>query len=496
MAKNFLNVAPGIAIKGQSTAPLDPVNGDIYYNTSDDEFQFYQDGSWTSLGGGSSTSANVDKFYGDATWTCPSDTHKVTASVQATLLPQISGSSFITPGRDLYRWGSNNGALGNGTTLPQSSPILVSGGLKFKQCSHYTTAATAGITVNGDLYTWGPNFVHGVLGLGFSDGGVSYPTLVPGGHKFQSVANVLYATSALTDSGDIYSWGNGADGQLGLGDVVSRSTPTLLPGGHKWRAISKAYQATFAIRNNGDLYAWGHGGHGLLGNGTSATPVSTPTLVLGGIKWKSVAGSIGNNTGDAFSSGISEAGDLYTWGSNIKGQLGLGNNVNYSTPQLVPGGMKWSTVAAAQSDCAAITVDGDLYLWGANQFGTLGQGDVTPRSVPTLLLSPAKKWLEVHCTGISFIALTTDGEVYSWGDNGNGRLGLGDVVARSTPTLVFGGLKVSTLRESELNRKVFDVEPNSAYDLKVDATRVTFNQTTLYEVDASYPTTLTLEYDS
>ena len=88
----------------------------------------------------------------------------------------------------------------------------------------------------------------------------------------------------------------------------------------------------------------------------------------------------------------------------------------------------------------AVDGDGNLYAWGQNTTGELGLGDDVERDEPEQVSGIAGvAW--VAASAFHTVAVDGDGNVYAWGRNDNGELGMGDVVERDTPTLVsyFGG---------------------------------------------------------
>ena len=93
----------------------------------------------------------------------------------------------------------------------------------------------------------------------------------------------------------------------------------------------------------------------------------------------------------------------------------------------------------------ALTDDGQLYAWGRGNEGQLGLGDYRPRTVPALVKalgeqSAGTSVLQVACGAAHTIALCDNGDVYTWGRGGFGRLGHGDVRSLKAPRLVRGGL--------------------------------------------------------
>ena len=130
---------------------------------------------------------------------------------------------------------------------------------------------------------------------------------------------------------------------------------------------------------------------------------------------------------------LTAAGEVYTWGDNNLGKLGLGTTSNYEL--LVPtkvtalDGVVISSIIMANGASYAISSDGVLYSWGQNTNGQLGIGSLTNTGTPTAI-SPAafggEKVVEVS-SGTSFTLVRTEsGDVYAMGGNVQGQLGKGD----------------------------------------------------------------------
>ena len=141
-----------------------------------------------------------------------------------------------------YCWGANvNGELGNGSTGPElclsyypcsTTPVAVLGGLAFTTVSvggGEADSYACGITTGGAAYCWGSN-MHGQLGDGTTTNRTS-PVPVSGGLKFATVSAALDAsgryshTCGVTTEGATYCWGSNSKGQLGDGTTTNRSVP-------------------------------------------------------------------------------------------------------------------------------------------------------------------------------------------------------------------------------------------------------------------------------
>lgn len=292
----------------------------------------------------------------------------------------------------------------------------------------------ASLTPQGQLYVSGGSLAFGAAFI------ASTPTLVSAGFSWQQISGYNLNFFGISLAGDGYACGNtNTAGNLGTGDTTSRSTPTLIVGSLKWRQIAGSSSGGVGISSAGDAYAWGTNNAGQLGDGTVVAK-SSPVLVLGGKKWLYVtrAGST--------CLGIDANRDLYAWGINTNGQLGDGTVVAKSSPVLVLGSKKWVQVAIGNQGSAStgqvygITTDGDLYAWGFNGNGQLGLGDVTPRSSPVIVVG-GYRWRWISAGENNAVGVISTGDAYSMGLNNKGQLGDGTTVAKSSPVLVVGSLK-------------------------------------------------------
>lgn len=132
---------------------------------------------------------------------------------------------------------------------------------------------------------------------------------------------------------------------------------------------------------------------------------------------------------------INNYGQLFSWGRNNRGQLGLGNTTNYSSPKQVGSGAIWTKVAAAQEWSFGIKTDGTLWAWGRNFRGVLGTNNTYYYSSP-VQVGTLTAWASVTVARSTALALKTDGTLWSWGYNSQGQLGIGDTTRRSSPVQI------------------------------------------------------------
>ena len=287
------------------------------------------------------------------------------------------------------------------------------------------------LSTAGDLYTWGWNG-KGQLGDNTTDN-KHVPTLITvPGVKFTDISAGNYHSMALSTAGDLYTWGLNDAGQLGDNTKVEKHVPTLITvPGVKFTDISAGNDYSMALSTAGDLYTWGDNSNGQLGDNTT-NGKNVPTLItVPGVKFTDIA------TGYAHSMALSTAGDLYTWGWNANGQLGDNTNVDKHVPTLITvPGVKFSDIGAGSHHSMALSIAGDLYTWGWNGNGQLGDNTTNGKKVPTLITVPGVKFTDISAGNDYSMALSTAGDLYTWGDNSNGQLGDGSTNGRLIPVIV------------------------------------------------------------
>ena len=242
--------------------------------------------------------------------------------------------------------------------------------------------------------------------------------------------------AVITQEGTLYVWGVNVDGRLGNGSTADSKIPTLVKNieNKTIREVKLGYYTSAAIATDGQLYMWGRNDKGQLGIGTKdssslvAKPVPQLTDVITVNAW--------NDTWAA----ITRDGQLYMWGYNYYGQLGDGTSINAYSPiqPKFEEPVRIAQVAIGTSHTVALSTDGQVYTWGSNSHGQMGNGTTTgSNKIPVRIeIGDGKRISKVYAFDYSTAALTADGELYMWGNNWYGQLGDGSTTDKFTPVKV------------------------------------------------------------
>lgn len=130
--------------------------------------------------------------------------------------------------------------------------------------------------------------------------------------------------------------------------------------------------------------------------------------------------------------------ELYVWGQNLYGQLGLNNTTYRSSPVQLGAAVDWSKTTAGQTFNLAIKTNGTLWAWGRNNFGQLGLGDTVNRSSP-VQVGVLTTWENVSAGLDHCLALRTDGTAWSWGNGAQGKLSHNSSTSYSSPKQIGSG---------------------------------------------------------
>jgi alpha-tubulin suppressor-like RCC1 family protein len=262
--------------------------------------------------------------------------------------PEPVGGSFrnVTAGHDhicavgrddgrAYCWGGNSfGQLGDGTTLPRSTPTPVAGNHRFSLLAT-GERHTCGLTTADEVFCWGSN-QWGQIGIeGPRFERHLEPVRVPGTRRYTSLTAGRFHTCAVTTASKAFCWGDGRSGQIGDGKTFLRFSPRAVAGGLRFGRLTGGEKHTCGETTDNRAFCWGSDFFGELGDGSVDPPLNDfslrPTAVVGGLRFAQVS------AGTHFTCGKTTADAGYCWGVNFDGQLGDGTTTHRSRPTPIVG---------------------------------------------------------------------------------------------------------------------------------------------------------------
>ncbi|RLN96461.1 hypothetical protein BBJ28_00010026, partial [Nothophytophthora sp. Chile5] len=272
-------------------------------------------------------------------------------------------------------------------------------------------------------------------GAGLIDGGAAIST------TGQSARSERLPIVASFDDCELFSCGQNNYGELGLGHCNSTSKLEHVPffSTKDIRDITGGNEVLAVVMKDGAVFTCGLNKSGQCGNGTfeERVIVATPVRALSGIAINMVAAA----NGCEHMLAVAADGAVYSWGYNDRGQLGLGSTISKShTPRMIDSlREKYHITAAAVSyhHSAVVSSNGELLTFGMNDCGQLGLDHTQHQHTPQLVDALASQVVtKVACGLYHTVAITAGGEVYAFGKNDYGQLGVGHVRNVKMPTLV------------------------------------------------------------
>ncbi|XP_068945892.1 serine/threonine-protein kinase Nek8 [Petaurus breviceps papuanus] len=340
------------------------------------------------------------------------------------------------PLSSVYTWG---GGLSIPTRLPMlnTEVVQVSAGRTQK----------AGVTRSGRLIMWEapPMGVGGGILL---PGALEQhqPQFISRFLEGQSGVTIKHVacgdlfTACLTDRGIIMTFGSGSNGCLGHGSLTDLSQPTIVEAllGYEMMQVACGASHVLALSTERELFAWGRGDGGRLGLGTReshSSPQQVPVPPQQEAQWV-VCGIDSSMI-------LTVPGRALACGSNRFNKLGLDrvspgeepgshDQVEEALSFMPLGSVPLDSeplvsVDVGTAHSAAVTASGECYTFGSNQHGQLGTSARRGSRAPCLVAGlQGIKVVMVACGDAFTVAIGAEGDVYTWGKGARGRLGRKD----------------------------------------------------------------------
>ncbi len=253
---------------------------------------------------------------------------------------------------------------------------------------------------------------------------------IPGLQDIVAIANGNTFAAAVDRDGQLFTWGNNAYYQLGLGEssTAEAFAPTTVPGMDNVRAIDAGTEFFIALLDDGTVRTWGRKTSYSLGNGLTAGNRGIPQDI-GLSNVQQIA------AGQFFGVALLNDGTLRSWGKNNRGQLGNGFRDSFGSRDepspitvLAPNGVdpfdQVTQIAAGEEFVVALREDGTVWMWGNNESGQAGQGNLTDKTLPTQVPGLPAGIVQVAAARRTLYALDADGQVWATGSNEHQLLGL------------------------------------------------------------------------
>ena len=306
---------------------------------------------------------------------------------------QISAGAYhtcaVTAAHQVYCWGRNNsGQLGNGTTTDSQSPTIVIG-LEGAKIDKVVSGSlhTCAFEIGRKAWCWGSNR-DGKLGNSTPEFISTRPVEVsaPVSKTADISLGATFTCAAGTD-GEAWCWGDGSFGQTGNNNPASNTAPqmiTTLPTAVV--RVSSGWFHTCALAGGDSIMCWGKNYEGELGN--SSTVSRADAAHLTGIKDGTTFKDL--DAGGRTTCALTTDSQVYCWGKNDYGQLGIRSLSDYLYPMQVSElqDEQVTSIAVGASHVCALTKQNKLWCWGANDHLQLGKDSIELVNVPIQIEIP------------------------------------------------------------------------------------------------------------
>jgi uncharacterized repeat protein (TIGR02543 family) len=350
------------------------------------------------------------------------------------------------------------------STMPDSNLTLFAKWMIIWESLSLGRNHSSALSATNQVFIWGSNR-NGILD-GSTLSNINIPTDITSRFSLDSSDKIIslslggYHSSVLTSNGRVFTWGSNSYGALGKGessmslDAYEITHLFSLESSDKITSLSMGGYHSSALSANGRVYMWGLNNAGQLGNGTT-TNRNIPTEITSRFSIESNDKIISLSLGSSHSSALTANGRVFMWGANSLGNLGNGTTTNRNIPTEITSRFsidsndKIISLSMGESHSSALTANGRVFMWGNNGDSQLGDASITNRNVPTEITSNFSLESSDKITSLTMglfhsSALSANGRVFMWGLNNAGQLGNGTTINRNIPTEITSRFSVES----------------------------------------------------
>lgn len=407
----------------------------------------------------------LSDFYGKQKVLSPT-INFLTSTSTSTITYAIKGNRLYSAGQNYGQLGSPGTTSNTNTftiipSLTTSPAVITTGSTGGTNTNHIIV-----LDSTNRLWACGSN-VYGQLGTDASSA-FFFKEITGRGtllnKTITSVSVTGQASFALDSTGSLHGWGNPAFGILGFdsGSINIQNTPLLVSSfgdinGKVIKQIATGTHHAVAVDVNGQVYTWGQNlngqiGNGQIGNGTIGTSQISPLNI-------SNFGTLSNQNIVAVSAGtfqsvaLSSSGKVHSWGSSTEGALGVNTIGTRASPTLTSSYGSLSNlnaivkqISSGENMSIALDTLNRVHVWGWNNNGQQGNNtltrNITPIEITTFGSLSNVIVSRVQAFSGASMAIDSTGGLHMWGRNALGMLGSGNYVDSLVPILVQSSVQV------------------------------------------------------
>ena len=237
----------------------------------------------------------------------------------------------------------------------------------------------------------------------------------------RSVSNIVCSTDftvCINHDKNVVSFGISDDGAHGH-EKSNVFPPKIIPLLNNIKLLSVGEYHCGCLDNDGNVFMFGNNEYGQLGIGDEDLSHTSVPQKVDLPPCKDVS------CGFEFTMCLSETGEVYSFGRNKNGELGIGNTEeSYYSPQLISSLKDVEFIESGGYHTFCKTLNNEVFCWGDNKYGQLGLENRDKQNTPILCSSLSnEEVVDIKCGNLFTIVLTSNGDVFSCGNNYKGQLG-------------------------------------------------------------------------